>query len=213
MSKDNLLFATLGLLLGFIAAYLSFEAMALRQPPRQRPGQAAQTAPGAAGPAMPGAPGGPAAPGAAGGNPAGGGADQMAQIQQLRDYVEANPNDAEAVLTLANMNFQISNWGRARELFQQYLKLRPESPDVMSDLGVTLFNLGDHQGAIDQFHRAQGIAPDHWRSVYNEVVVLTFGMKSYDQAAQVMEKLQRMQPGNPEVTRLAAEVENLRKAA
>jgi tetratricopeptide (TPR) repeat protein len=137
----------------------------------------------------------------------------MAQIQQLREYVAANPNDADAVLTLANMNFGISNWGRARELFQQYLKLRPDNPDVMSDLGVALFNLGDHRGAIDQFHQAQRVAPDHWRSFFNEVVVLTFGLQSYDEAGQILEKLKKMQPDNPEVTSLAAEFESRRKAA
>lgn len=212
MTKDNLLFATLGVLLGFISGYLMHEVMALRQPPRQLPGQAVQTAPfanpGGAPPGAPGA-GGPGMPGAPGADANA----QMAQIQQLRDYVAANPNDADAVLSLANLNFEISNWGRARELYEQYLRLRPNSPDVMSDLGVALFNLGDHQGAIAQFDKVQAAAPDHWRSLYNEVIVLTFGMQRYDEAARVLEQLEKMQPGNPEVARLAAEVESRRKAA
>jgi cytochrome c-type biogenesis protein CcmH/NrfG len=219
LTKDNLLFATLGLMLGFISAYLTFEAMEARQPPRQLPGRA-QVAPGMAPgmpPGTPGAPGGagPGAPGMPGGAgaPAGDPNAQMAEIQRLRDYVAANPNDAEAVLTLANMNFEISNWGRARELYQQYLKLKPESPDVMSDLGVALFNLGDHRAAIAEFHKAQALAPDHWRSLYNEVIVLTFGLKDEAEADRVLQKLQQMQPGNPEVQRLAAEIENRRNAA
>lgn len=212
MTKDNLLFATLGLMLGFIAAYLTFEAMQARQPPRQLPGQAMQTAPG-----MPGAPGG-ARPGASGmpggaGAPSGDPNSPMAEIQRLRDYVAANPNDAEAVLTLANMNFEISNWGRARELYEQYLKLKPQSPDVMSDLGVALFNLGDHRAAIAQFHQAQSLAPDHWRSLYNEVIVLAFGLQDHAEADKVLRKLRQMQPGNPEVQRLATEIENRRNAA
>ncbi|HEX2224725.1 MAG TPA: tetratricopeptide repeat protein [Thermoanaerobaculia bacterium] len=213
MTKDNLLFATLGLMLGFISAYLTFEAMQARQPPRQLPGQAMQTAPGMP-PGTPGAPG-PGAPGMPGGAgaPSGDPNSSMAEIQRLRDYVAANPNDSEAVLTLANMNFEISNWGRARELYEQYLRLKPQSPDVMSDLGVALFNLGDHRAAIAQFHKAQSLAPDHWRSLYNEVIVLTFGLQDEAEADRVLKKLQQMQPGNPEVQRLATEIENRRNAA
>lgn len=217
MTKDNLLFAVFGIFIGFLGGYLFQEVMTLRQPPRQLPGQAAAGGfvhPGGEAPTggtagMPpggGAPGGmPGAAGAAGAAP-------MAQIQQLRDYVAANPNDAEAVLALANLNFEIRNWGRARELYQQYLGLRPDDPDVMSDLGVALHNLGDHQGAIAQFHKAQAVSPQHWQSVFNEAIVLAFGLERYDEAGKALDRLRKMQPDNPEVSRLADEIER-RKAA
>src|SRR5262245_51509560 len=126
----------LGLLVGFVSAYWMFEAMAARQPARLVPGQMGampqQMPPGrGAG----GTGGGAAADAAAQGGAPGGGAPMQA-IQELRARVEKNPNDAEAVLQLANANYDIQNWDRARELYSHYLELKPDQPDVLTDLGI-----------------------------------------------------------------------------
>lgn len=219
MNKDNLLFLMGGLLIGFVSAYLLFEAMATRQPPRLTPALRAQIATGedpagAGGPAGgptdarvadSGAMGGGAAPGADGGPgaAAGQGGPAMAEIQQLRDFVEKNPNDPQAVRKLADLNFDIQNWARAAELYSHYLELKPGDPDVMTDLGITYRGTGKFDQALDQFHRSQKLAPDHWQSYYNEVVVLAFDLKNLDRAHQVLAQLQQMQPANPDVKKLA----------
>ena len=145
MNKDNFLFALIGLLVGFISGYLLHEVMAARQPARALPGQAMAAPPGTS------APGGQAEQPPAASQQAG---PSMEQVQQLADYVEKNPNDAEAALQLAHLNFDIQNWGRARDLYQRYLELRPENPDVLTDLGVTYRNLQDHERALQLFRRA-----------------------------------------------------------
>jgi Flp pilus assembly protein TadD len=200
LTKDNLLFAVFGILLGFIAGYLLHEVMAARQPARL-------TAQGGVPAQMPAAP--PTAAAAPGGADAG---PSMEQVQELSRYVQANPNDAEAVLQLANMNFGIGQWARAGELYNQYLKLKPESPDVLSDLGVTHREQGRYDQALELFRRAQRLDPNHWQSLYNEIVVLGLDLRKYDEAAEVLRRLRQMQPGNSDVERLAAEVERGRNA-
>ncbi len=211
MSKDNLLYALFGVLLGFVSGFLMKEAMDLRQPPRRVPGVplAGDAAPGGGG-----APAGMPQQGAGGGaaGPPGAGMPSMEEIEALRDHVAKNPEDADAVIRLAGLNFQIQNWPRARDLFTQYLKLRPEEPDVLSDLGVVYRELGDHQEALAHFDRAQELAPDHWQSRFNEVVVLAFDLQDYAAAEKVIEELKRLQPGNQDVQQLEAEVQR-RKAA
>ena len=219
MNKDNLLFLMGGLLVGFVTAYLFFEAMASRQPPRLTPELRAQIVSGGDGGGMGAAGEAPAGGGDASGaaNAAGGGAPgggpAMAEIQQLRDYVEKNPNDADAVRKLADLNFNISNWLRAQELYTQYLKLKPNDPDVMTDLGITYRETKEPDKALDLFRRSKQMAPDHWQSYYNEVVVLAFDLKKNDEADQVLAQLQKMQPGNPDVAKLADAVSRQRKAA
>lgn len=213
MTKDNVISAVIGVLLGFIAGFLSQEAMSARQPARFVPGS---TAPGVAAapnagmgaPAAP-APGGQA-PGAA---PGMGGGAPMAEVQELQNRVAQNPNDAEAVLALANMNFDIQNWARARDLYARYLELRPGNPDILSDLGVTYRELREYEKALELFNQAQSIAPDHWQSRFNEVIVLAFDLRRFDEADEVLEELRSMQPGNADVERLASEVDRQRGAA
>ncbi len=228
MTRDNLLFVTLGLLAGFISGYFTHEVMAVRQPPPLAVLQAAQaaalggahadggnvpagTAPGdprgtGGGPA--GGPAGVAGPAGAGGpvGPGGAGGPAMADILRLREQVEKNPNDADAVLTLANLNYDIRNWERARELYEQYLKLRPPHPDVLTDLGVSLRGLKRFPEAMARFEEAQRLQDGHWQSLYNEVVVLAFDLEEMGKAQQVLARLQQLQPQNAEVAKLAEEV-------
>lgn len=228
MNKDNVLFATLGILFGFVAGFLLQEVMAARQPPRRVPGdaamEAAAEAPGqppadAAGPAA-----GPAgssmagqeAPADAGNAGAGGAPGQqppMAAILQLRTYVAQHPNDPDAVLKLANLNFDIQNWPRARELYTHYLELRPDQPDTLTDLGITYRQLKQYDQALALFDKAQKIAPGHWQSKFNQVIVLAFDLKRYADAEGVLAELKRLQPTNPDVAQLAAAVDRQKKAA
>ncbi|HEX9941844.1 MAG TPA: tetratricopeptide repeat protein [Thermoanaerobaculia bacterium] len=216
MNRDNLIFAVIGVLLGFISGYVLHDVVASRQPPRLTPelraqiampgedptapmGEAAAQAPPAAG----------AAPGA--GAPASGPA--MAEIQQLREYVDKNPNDAQAVRRLADLNFDIGNWARAQELYSHYLTLQPNDPNVLTDLGISYRETRQFDQALERFRQAKKVAPEHWQSLYNEVVVLAFDLKRHDEALQVLADLQRMQPNNPDVAKLAAAVNNQRNAA
>ena len=218
MNKDNLLYATIGLLIGFVSAYLLFEAMSNRQPPRLTPELRARIAmagedptAGAAGPtdARTADTSNPAMGGAA----PGGSGPMNAQVQQLKEYVEKNPNDADAVRQLANLNFDIRNWPRAKELYDHYLKLRPNDSEVLVDLGVTYRETQQFDQALERFRQARKLAPENWMALYNEVVVLAFDLKRYDEASSVLEELQRMQPGNPEVAKLAEAVARQRSAA
>ncbi len=221
INKDNLLFAMAGILVGFVSGFLMQEALASRQPPRLTPELRAQIAmPGEdplAGPAdnrvsdvAAGNGGDTAASAPAGTAP---GAPGMEQIQQLRAYVEKNPNDAEAVLQLANLNFDIRNWARAEELYRHYLKLKPEDANVMTDLGISYRESHKFDEALAQFDQAQKLSPEHWQAYYNEVVVLAFDLKRFDEANRVLAELQKLQPGNPDVAKLADAVSKQRPAA
>jgi cytochrome c-type biogenesis protein CcmH/NrfG len=214
LSKDHFLSAIIGVLLGFISGYVLHEVVSSRQPPRLTPELRAQIALPGESPTGPAAGEAPAEPGAAapGAAPAGGPGPAMEQIQQLREYVDKNPNDADAVRQLANLNFDIRNWARAQELYNHYLTLRPNDPDVLTDLGISYRESRQFDQALERFRQAKKVAPDHWQSLYNEVVVLAFDLKRHDEAQKILAELQRMQPNNPDVAKLAAAV-NQRSAA
>jgi uncharacterized protein HemY len=92
-------------------------------------------------------------------------------------------------------------------LYEQYLALRPQSPDILTDLGVTFRERGLFNQALETFQRAESLSDTHWQSVYNQVVILAFDQKNFPAAQVVLERLKGMQPDNPEIDRLAEEVE------
>jgi Flp pilus assembly protein TadD len=204
VKRDNWLFATFGLLLGFILGYVLHEVMAARQPPRLAVGASPQIEDmnGAPRPAQAGGPGA--------GAPAGG--PPMAEIQELRAQVEKNPNDTEALLRLANMNFDIKNWQRASELYERYLKLQAPTSDVLTDFGVTLREQGQAKEALAQFERAATLSPTHWQSRFNKAVVLGLDLQDYAGADRELAQLRVLQPSNPAIGELAAEIERRKSA-
>jgi cytochrome c-type biogenesis protein CcmH/NrfG len=214
LNKDNLIFTVIGVLVGFIAGYLVKEMMVTRQPPRLTPELRAQIALPGENPAEPGGPtDARAADAGMGGGAAPGGGPASEEVQQLRAYVEQNPNDAAAVLQLANLNFEIRNWQRAQELYRHYLELQPGNPNVLIDLGVTYRETQQFDQALERFREARKLEPAHWLAYYNEVIVLAFDLKRFDEAGPVLQELQRLQPANPEVAKLADAVARQRSAA
>jgi len=193
VNRENGLFLAVGILAGFLAGYVVHEEMAIRQPSRLAPGAATSTQQQE--------------------DPHAGGGARAAEIERLRRQIEANPEDAEAIRSLANLNFDIQSWARSRELYERYLTLRPGDADVMTDLGVCLRELGEFPGALERFREARKLAPQHWQSRFNEVVVLAFDLRDFTAAEQVLAELQMLQPENPDVARLAAEVAKQRNEA
>jgi Flp pilus assembly protein TadD len=211
VTKDNFVFAVVGILLGFIGGYMLHEVMVARQPPRLTPEMRAQIV---ASPNQGGAPmQGQAPQGGAAAGPTAGDAPAMAEVQQLQAALEQNPDDADVIRRLGDLNFEIQNWPRAQQLYSRYLELRPGDPNVMTDLGISLRESRQFDQALALFNKAQEIDPTHWQSYYNEVVVLAFDLKRFDEADQSLSKLQELQPGNPNVARLAEAVAKSRGGA
>lgn len=205
MTRDNVLFALVGLLIGFVAAYFLYETIGEDQPPRLPAGQAA-VAPGAA----------PPGTGMPGGAPATGPVNapvMQQQLEQLRESLEADPENTAGWLRLANIAFDLRRWDVAVEGYSNYLDRTAPDPDVLSDLAVSLHRAGRTEDALATFDRAQELAPDHWQSYYNEVVVIGLDLGRFDEAAEILEQLQRLQPDNPDVQRLAQELERRRGSA
>lgn len=137
MNRDHALFLLAGILVGVVAAYPLFEAMSTRQPALRIAGAEAGAAP--AGGAQPD------------GAPSGGGAPAMEQIRQLREYVEANPKDADALLTLAQLNISINDLIRARALYERYVALRPDDLTGVVTLANLYFDTRDYAKAKDRY--------------------------------------------------------------
>lgn len=255
MNRDAVLYTLIGLLTGFITGFMMHEAMSDRQPAPSFVGMAEQLGQNArpvvpsqqprqgANPSAGGAPnvGAPTMGGA--GNPQ----ESMQQVQRLRQHVEDNPQDLDALKTLASLNLSIrnldratelferymaqkgddpevlraygnlsydqQNWSRAAELYAAFLEISPETLDVRTDLGAVYRYMGRFQDALQEFDEVQRRDGSHWQALYNEVLVRALDLRDFEGAQKALFSLRALRPGDPEVERLAAEVERRQQGA
>src|SRR5215468_3594028 len=127
MTRDNLLFAIIGILMGFIVGFLLAGNISQREA-AQRAG--AMTAQGAQN--LP-----PNHPPIAGGDQTTGegGQQMLASVQTAMKQARENPNDFEAQVTAAKLEYQIQRYDQAIEYLLAANKLKPDNSEVLAMLG------------------------------------------------------------------------------
>ena len=65
----------------------------------------------------------------------------------LRAALSAKPNDAESLHTLGMMHFDLEDYRKAKEMFENVLKLTPTRTESLYGLARTLVKLGDRRAA------------------------------------------------------------------
>ena len=242
MTKDNILFSIIGVLLGVIVGY-AFATNLNRQ-------AAVQSAP--AGRTM-----GEVAPGSglpdnhppltenAGGSDkaAASGADKAlieraqaepknfdAQMQAAAVYyrdrrfdeaiellIHANqlrPDNYEAVVALGNANFDAKRYEIAEKWYTAALVKNPKDINVRTDLGLT-FLFREPQNldrAIKEFRRSLELDPRHEQTLQNMVVALT-RKGVLKEAESTLDKLREVNPNNQGLTKLSSDLEAARMSA
>ena len=100
------------------------------------------------------------------------GGDPMKAVLDLRERLEKDPNDLEALVGLANMNFDIGRFDMAVEHYQRAVAIDPTNPNVITDMGIALRRLSRFDDAVQAFRMASSLDPGHWQSRLNLGIVL-----------------------------------------
>jgi HemY protein len=79
-------------------------------------------------------------------------ADRQAQLHQAQRWLQGNPEDAELHLALGRICLRNELWGKARDHFQQSLRLRP-TPAAYAELGRLLAHMGEHSPSTEHFRQ------------------------------------------------------------
>lgn len=116
---------------------------------------------------------------------------------------------AKGWLARATWFYDHGEWKEAKTAFLKYLEENPEDASAMADLGVCHKELGEYDRAVRSFDRALVVSPGHWQALYNKIIVLGFHLDKKPEAKKLMRDLQRLQPNNPDVARLARDVARL----
>src|SRR5438132_10257801 len=150
MTRENLLFAIIGILLGFIAGFLLANSINQRDFAARlgaTPGQQSQNLP-------------PNHPPIGSDQSGEGGQQMLASVQTAMKQARENPNDFEAQLTAAKLEYQIQRFDQAIEYLLAANKLKPTDFDVLAMLGVANLDADHFDAAAKWFGAALLRKPD-----------------------------------------------------
>jgi tetratricopeptide (TPR) repeat protein len=230
MTKDNILFSIIGVLLGVIVGYV-FATTVNQNGYTRQVTQNAESPPGNQ--MMPS--------GAAAAEPGADSSADRALIEQaerepdnfdaqmqgaaihyknrrfdeaIQLLVRANqlrPASYEALVALGNANFDANRFEIAEKWYTAALVKNPKDINVRTDLGLTfLFRKEqDVERAIKEFRRSLELDPRHEQTLQNMVVALV-KKGDFGAAETTLGKLREVNPGNQSLTKLRTDLEAAR---
>ncbi len=230
MTKDNLLFGIVGLLLGLILGFMITNSL------NSGSGTVAPTA-GQIDPNAPLPEGHPNVPGQ--------NAASMPEVQAAVEKANQAPEDFDAQVKAAGMYYQIQRYDDAAALFERANKLKPDEYEVVVKLGNVYFDGGkfseaekwyekalakkaddinvrtdlgltfifrdppDYDRAIKEFLGSLEVDPNHPQTLQNLVVAYT-KKGEVEKANDTLAKFEKLNPGNAVIPRLREEIQKIK---
>ena len=134
--------------------------------------------------------------------------DFFTKANQLR------PGDYDTLVKLGNANFEARRYEVAERWYTEALSKKPEDVGVRSDLGLTYFlrDPPQEEKSVAEFRRALQYDPNHVPTLHNLTLVLA---KTGDisGAEATLARLEKINPQNDDLSPLREEIEKARRGA
>jgi tetratricopeptide (TPR) repeat protein len=203
MTRDNLLFAIIGILIGFIIGFMLANSILTREAAlRAAPLTAAQQ-----GGNLP-----PNHPPVAGGDQQSGDPQQMfTQVQAAMKQAREQPDNFDAQLTAAKLEYQIQRFDQAIEYLLIANKLKPNDFNVLGMLGVANMDAG-HFDAAEKWYRAALIKKPEDIPVLDGLCAVLLSKGDAKGAEEAINKLAKIDPTNTDLQQFKDKLAELKAA-
>jgi len=138
--------------------------------------------------------------------------DPMVVIQQARDRVNKNPKDLQALIFLANANYDVQRYQEAADLYEQALKLNSDNPQVRTDRATALYRLGRPKEAVDELNLALASDYHHENALYNMGVIKLAAFDDREGAIAAWTQLKEITQNQQLITKLDAMIAEVKQA-
>jgi len=197
MTRDNLLFAIIGILLGFIVGFLFATNVSQREAAlRSGTTQASQNLP-------------PDHPPVAGDQSGDRGQQMLASVQTAMKQARENPNDFDAQVTAAKLQYQIQRYDQAIEYLLAANKVKPTDWDVLAMLGVANLDAGHFDAAEKWYRAALQKKPDDMMTLDGLCAAL-LSLGKTKEAEDAINKLAKIDPTNQDLAQFRAKLAELK---
>lgn len=179
MSRENLLFAIIGILLGFIVGFMFASSMSQKQAMQQASAASSQSLPSDHPPV-----GAQNAP-----NPQGMQAEVTASLEKAR----SEPKNFEAQIKAAQLYYQIQRFDQSIEYLLKANQLRPTDYQTVVTLGMVNFDAEHYDTAEKWYRAAMKMKPDDVVAL-SGVAASTLGRGDAKAAEDAIAQLEKVDP-------------------
>jgi len=134
------------------------------------------------------------------------------KIKTLQDVVAKDPGNRNAWVELGNNFFDSDQPIPAVEAYGKALEINDQDPNVLTDQGVMFRRLGWFDKAIENFEKANQIAPQHSQSLYNLGIVYRYDLQDFPRAIEVWDKFLALNPTGPSADQVRSEMQVLKSS-
>ncbi|MDX6383094.1 MAG: Tetratricopeptide repeat [Blastocatellia bacterium] len=202
MNRDNLLFSIIGILIGFIIGFLLANSILTREAAqRAAPLSAAQQAQN-----LP-----PDHPPVNGADQGGNGQQMLGQVQEAMKQAREQPDNFDAQLTAAKLEYQIQRFDQAIEYLLVANKLKPNDFNVLGMLGVANMD-GGHFEAAEKWYRAALIKKPDDIAVLDGLCAVLLSKGDVKASEEAIKKLEKVDPTNQDLPQFKSKLEELKSA-
>lgn len=194
MTRDNLLFTIIGLLLGFIVGFMLASGLTQRE---------AMTAGAARTQSLP-----PDHP-SVGDAPAGAPGQMQAQVSAALEQAKKDPNNFEAQLKAAELYYQIQRYDDAIGYLLKANQLQPDSYETIANLGMVNMDAGHFETAEKWYKAALLKKPDDVR-VLDGLCVVYLEQGKAKEAEEAIAKLAKADSANEDLEKFRGKLAKLK---
>ena len=134
----------------------------------------------------------------------------MKKLEGYNQRLEKNPDDLEALVFLANANFDIERFEKAEVFYLRALKIDPNNLHVRTDLASVYRILCDPGKAVETLRVVLSLNPNHEVALYNIGIILLNDKEDLKGAADAWERLVKINPNDPLAATLREKVKSIR---
>lgn len=185
MTRENFLFAIIGILLGFILGFMLHGVMSQRDAERTAATTQRQDLPADHPPI----------------DNAGGSGDQqqsMEQVQQTIAKARSDPKDFDAQVAAAKLHFQIGQFDEAIKFLLTANQLKPDNYDVLLWLGAANME-ANHLDAAEKWYKAAQTKNAKDISVAASLAFISLQRGDVKTAERAIANLEKLSPDSPDL--------------
>ncbi len=116
------------------------------------------------------------------------------ELMALERLSEQEPENPEHKIRIGNLYFDMRQYQRAIQAYQQAMALSPENPSVETDMATCFHYLGQYDEALTILAKVLEYRPGFPQALFNKGVVLYEGRSDKAGAIAVWEELLRTNP-------------------